>query len=214
MGALKKMSAIMAFPGVYRLWQAPFVEMKFRPIFEHNDMSQVKRVLDVGCGPGTNSSFFEDKYYLGLDINPAYIAQATQRYGNRFEVADVCEYEAEPDQRYDFILMNSLLHHIDDHHTDRILQQLSKQLTPEGHLHVLDLVLPEQPGIARTLALSDRGDHPRLLENWETIFARHFETELFQPYPLVLGGITLWNMVYFKGKARNDREQDVRRSTE
>ena len=73
MGALKKLSGIMANPTAYRLWQMPFAEMKFQPILEHNDMTQVRRVLDVGCGPGTNSLFFEDNDYLGLDINPDYI---------------------------------------------------------------------------------------------------------------------------------------------
>jgi SAM-dependent methyltransferase len=202
MGALKKLSAVMANPTAYRLWQAPFAEMKFRPIIENNDMTQVRRVLDVGCGPGTNSLFFEDKDYLGLDINESYIKQARRRFDRPFEVADVCTYEAEPENRFDFILLNSLLHHIDDQHTDRILQQLSKQLTSDGHVHILDLVLPAERSIARSLALSDRGDHPRPLKDWQPIFERHFESVLFENYPVTMGGITLWSMVYFKGKAR------------
>jgi hypothetical protein len=114
----------------------------------------------------------------------------------------VCTYEAEPENRFDFILLNSLLHHIDDQHTDRILQQLSKQLTSDGHVHILDLVLPAERSIARSLALSDRGDHPRPLKDWQPIFERHFESVLFENYPVTMGGITLWSMVYFKGKAR------------
>ena len=97
-------------------------------------------------------------------------------------------------------MMNSLLHHIDDEFTDRILKQLTKQLTPDGHIHVLDLVLPEDKSVARKLALSDRGDHPRPLAVWEEIFSRYYEPVLFKPYPLTMGGVTLWNMVYFKGK--------------
>ncbi len=202
MSVLKKLSGIMAHPTAYRLWQSPFAEMKFQPVIQFNDMSQVRRVLDVGCGPGTNSLFFEDLDYLGLDINESYIEQASKRFGPKFAVADVCTYEAKPENRFDFILLNSLLHHIDDAHTDRILHQLSRQLTPDGHIHVLDLVLPETKSVARTLALSDRGDHPRPLEKWEPIFNRHYETVIFEPYPLAVGGVTLWNMIYFKGKPR------------
>ena len=29
---------------------------------------------------------------------------------------------------------------------------------------------------------------------------RYYETVVFEPYPLTFGGVTLWNMVYFKGK--------------
>lgn len=204
--ALKKLSSIMANPTAYRLWQMPFAEMKFRPIIAQNDMDAVRRVLDVGCGPGTNSLFFADQEYLGLDINPEYIAQASQRFGNHFQVADVCTYEASPEDRFDFILLNSLLHHIDDHHTDRILKQLSRQLTPDGHIHILDLVLPERRSVARSLALSDRGDFPRPLANWQTIFTEHYETVHSEEYRIALGGVTLWNMIYFKGKQRTGAE--------
>ena len=212
MSLLKKMSAVMVNPTAYRLWQQPFADMKFKPILEHNDMAKVRRVLDVGCGPGTNSMWFEDMEYLGLDINPAYIEQATRRYGRDFAVADVCTYQADPEKRFDFIMMNSLLHHIDDEYTDRILKQLAKQLTPDGHIHILDLVLPEQKSVARGLALSDRGDHPRPLADWKEIFSRYYEPVLFEPYPLTMGGVTLWNMVYFKGKPLNASADD-RQST-
>ena len=202
MGILKKLSGVMANPTAYRMWQAPFADMKFRPIVEHNDMTNVRRVLDVGCGPGTNSLFFEEMDYLGLDVNEDYIEQASKRFGRDFEVADVCTYEAEPENRFDFILMNSLLHHIDDLHTDRILKQLSTQLTPDGHIHILDLVMPVERSISRTLALSDRGDHPRPLSDWEEIFGRYYEPVVFEPYPIAVGGVTLWNMIYFKGVPR------------
>lgn len=203
MGALKQLSGIMANPAAYRLWQMPFADMKFQPILKHNDMTQVRRVLDVGCGPGTNSLFFEENDYLGLDINPDYVEHAKRRFGNRFVVADVCTYESKPEDRFDFILLNSLLHHIDDAHTDRILGQLGEQLTPDGHIHILDLVLPEKRSVARTLALSDRGDFPRPLGQWETIFSRYFEPELYEPYSIAIGGVPLWNMVYFKGKPKS-----------
>ena len=29
----------------YRLWQAPFAEQKLAPVFAHNDLSTVRRVL-------------------------------------------------------------------------------------------------------------------------------------------------------------------------
>jgi SAM-dependent methyltransferase len=202
MGVLKKLSGVMVNPTVYRLWQMPFASVKFRPVVKHNDMSAVRRVLDVGCGPGTNARFFEGKDYLGLDINPDYVERATKRYGDRFQVADVCTYEAEPAHRFDFILLNSLLHHIDDVHTARILEQLAKQLTPDGHIHILDLVLTEHRSVARTLALSDRGDFPRPMAEWDSIFNTHFESVVFESFTIDVGGLTLWNMFYFKGKAR------------
>jgi trans-aconitate methyltransferase len=54
---------------VYSLWQAPFVTDKLAPVVSHNDIARVRRVLDVGCGPGTNTDFFRNADYLGVDIN-------------------------------------------------------------------------------------------------------------------------------------------------
>ena len=42
-------------------------------------------VLDVGCGPGTNAPHFAHADYLGVDINPSYVATAARRYVHRHE---------------------------------------------------------------------------------------------------------------------------------
>jgi len=64
------------------------------------------------------------------------------------------------------------------------------------------LVMPEDRSIARLLARWDRGDFARPGEEWQTIFSGIFEPVVVEFYPLTLMGVTLWNMVYFKGKAR------------
>lgn len=186
---------------VYRAWQVPFQESKFAPILQHNEMGAVRRVLDVGCGPGTNVRHFEGCEYLGIDINPGYIAAAKERYGRDFLAADVTTYEVEA-EAFDFILVNSFFHHVSNDETDRILRHLSTLLTEDGHIHVLDLVLPERASVGRMLARWDRGDYPRALADWRETFGRHFEPIVFEPYSLGVAGVTLWNMVYFKGALR------------
>jgi len=76
-------------------------------------MKSVRRVLDVACGPGTNTNFFADADYLGIDFNERYIRAARKRYGRNFVVADVRKYVAAPEDRFDFVLVNSFLHHLD-----------------------------------------------------------------------------------------------------
>ena len=85
---------------------------------------------------------------------------------------------------------------------NRVLKQAGSLLSDDGHIHVLDLVTPGEPGIARYLARKDRGQHPRPLEAWRDLFAECFEPTLFVPYPLKGLGVTLWNMVYFRGRAK------------
>jgi SAM-dependent methyltransferase len=184
------------------LWQAPFAEKKFAPILAHNDMRQVRRVLDVGCGPGTNTPHFAHAQYLGIDHNVRYLAQARRRHGREFLAADVSRLVLAPAARFDFILVNSFFHHIDTPNVRGILSQLGAMLTEDGHIHILDLVLPTRTSIPRLLARLDRGEFPRPLEDWKQIFSETLETEIFEPYALTGLGATLWEMVYFKGRRK------------
>ena len=48
-------------PVAYSLWQAPFAGRKFAPIANRVEVSDACRVLDVGCGPGTNRRRYRSK---------------------------------------------------------------------------------------------------------------------------------------------------------
>ena len=107
-----------------------------------------------------------------------------------------------PAARFDFILINSFLHHVDTPSTRGLLSQLGALLTEDGHVHILDLVLPARPSVPRLLARLDRGEFARPLEAWKQMFTETFATEVFEPYALTGLGATLWEMVYFKGRAK------------
>ena len=199
---MKPLSYVMRHTAAYRLWQAPFAGRKFAPVLRHNDVSSARSVLDVGCGPGTNTRYFANAAYLGLDINPDYIAYAQKRYDRDFAVTDVREYSDRTGERFDFILVNSFFHHIDDSDSRKIMANLARLLTTGGSIHILDLVMPESAGLARLLARADRGDYPRSLGAWLRLFSESFEPTLFEPYAMGLPGVTLWNMVYFRGHRR------------
>jgi SAM-dependent methyltransferase len=156
-------------------------------------------VLDVGCGPGTNSAEFEGIDYLGVDLNPAYIDHARHRYSGQFEVVDVRSDAVPGKGAYDFVLVNSLLHHIDDQSADGLLESLRDYVSPDGHVHVIELDLPDHRGMPRRLALSDRGKFPRSLSAWRALLTKHFREVVFEPFPVPSRGPMLWSMVYFKG---------------
>jgi SAM-dependent methyltransferase len=187
---------------VYRMWQAPFAEQKFAPVLSHNDLKTVHKVLDVACGPGTNAEHFAHSSYLGVDLNQRYIQHARARTHRTFLVADVCTYRVSSDQRFDFILVNSFFHHLANSDVIDILTHLRTLLTDDGHIHILELVMPPEASVARLLARWDRGKYARPLEEWEKIFSDLFHSVVLEPYPVFGFGTKLWNMVYFKGRAR------------
>jgi SAM-dependent methyltransferase len=187
---------------VYSLWQAPFATAKLAPLLAHNSIGRARRVLDVGCGPGTNTSLFAGAEYLGVDINPKYIAHARAKYKRPFVVADVSGYEEPPASGYDFILVNSFLHHLDTADNAKILQRLQGWLSPDGYIHLLELVMPGDRSVAQFMARSDRGKFVRPIAEWQGIFEEHLEIAVFAPYAMRVMGTTLWNMVYCKGRAK------------
>jgi hypothetical protein len=100
------------------------------------------------------------------------------------------------------VLVNSLLHHLDDAAASSLLAGLSDYVSADGHIHVIDLELPDRRGIPRALALGDRGDHPRGLPAWRALFREHFEEVVFEPFGVPSRGPMLWSMVYFKGRSK------------
>ena len=189
-------------PFFFELSQLPFTTQKFARIVQHNDLSKVRSVLDVGCGPGTNAPRFAHANYLGIDINERYIQLARNRYQRDFLVADVTTSQSIPSGSYDFILLNSFLHHIDTPSALRILASLNQFLSPDGHAHSIELVLPENRGIPRWLAKHDRGKFPRTLSMWRDLFADKLQTVIFEPFPIRHFGQTIMELVYFKGRKK------------
>jgi trans-aconitate methyltransferase len=187
---------------VYSLWQAPFASAKLAPLLAHNSLDRARRVLDVGCGPGTNTHLFSHADYLGIDINPGYIAHARKKHNRQFVVADVSSYNQPVETGFDFILVNSFLHHIDAQTTSSILERLQSWLAPGGHIHLLELVLPTEQSLQHFMARRDRGEYPRPLTEWRQLFEQHLDLVVFEPYDLGTLGIPFWNMIYSKGRAK------------
>lgn len=195
---------ILSNPLAYRLWQVPFAGRKLEPIAAHNDLKSIRRVLDVGCGPGTNAPTFAHTDYLGVDLNPKYIENARKQHGLKFEVADVRQPETLPvGSGFDFILVNSLLHHIDLASTRQLLGCLPVLLSADGHVHIVEMCMPDaRLNLCRVLANADRGNFYRPVEDWKEIFLEHYEPVVFEPFSQIHAGVTLYEMVYFKGKPK------------
>jgi SAM-dependent methyltransferase len=200
---MRPVDRIMARAPVYRLWQAPFARAKFAPVARDNDLRKARDVLDLGCGPGTNARYFPEARYLGLDWNPAYVEYARRHCRGEFAVADVCHEHMTDGRLFDFVLVNSLFHHIADQDARCLMAKVASLLTNGGHVHILDMVVPPESGLARYLATHDRGEHPRRRKPWEEMLCQAFEPLVVEPYQLAAFGVPLWHMLYFKGRARS-----------
>ncbi len=198
-GLRRATDRLLELPLVYRTWQAPFASAKLKPFLARVDLEHTRRVLDIGCGPGTNARVFTGCDYVGIDINPEYIRTALSRYPGRWVVGDVTDPTIFPDQQFDCVFANSLMHHLDDGAVRNLLRRMARLTAIGGKVHVLDLVLPPQASAGRVLARLDRGRFARPIEHWHTLFSEFMHEEHFQPYAFGLPFVPLWKMVYFVG---------------
>lgn len=199
MALMRTRERLLEHPAIYSAWQAPFVAQKFAPVERKIRHDEIRRVLDVGCGPGTNAGRFHDVDYVGIDINERYVAIARSRYPGRFIQADLATADLSPLGTFDTILVNSFLHHLPDASVEQILAQLKTLLDRQGKVHILELVLPERRSLAWMMAKLDRGKYARSLSSWRELFGAYFEPLVVEPYG-VGGG--LWAMIYFQGRGR------------
>jgi SAM-dependent methyltransferase len=189
---------LLRCPAIYSAWQAPFVAKKFAPVERQIRRDTIRRVLDVGCGPGTNARRFEGAEYVGIDINEQYLAIARTKHRGRFVQADLMTADLSELGTFDAILVNSFLHHLPDRSVERVLAQLAGLLDRDGKVHILELVLPERKALPWIMAKLDRGKYPRSLASWRELFMMNFDPVLVEPYGY--GG--LWSMIYFQGQGK------------
>lgn len=193
---------ILSHPAVYRAWQAPFVKQKLAPFLANSSIGPADRVVDVGCGPGTNAGVFPARGYVGVDLSPEYIGSARDRFPeHQFEVWDITK--PGPDLgTFDVALINSVFHHLSDAETLTVLSALPKFLRKGAPIHVIDLVMPPARSLARTLAKLDRGDFPRSLDQWRSLFGNPMDVKVMEPFRVGLLGSRMWDMVYVQGTFR------------
>lgn len=134
-----------------------------------------KRVLLYGCGPANDlSTYFEAgaAFVAGIDISEAEIARARQRalaegYADRVDFrAGDAHATGYPDDAFDLIVGNAIIHHLD---IPRALRELRRILRPGGRA-VFNEPLAHNPllRIGRWLTPAARtpDEHPLTAADW------------------------------------------------
>jgi SAM-dependent methyltransferase len=134
------------------------------------------KVLDIGCGTGYFRKYLPDSVeYVGIDVNPRYIAKAEQTVKNgRFYVigerADVI-----PEREFDFSLFIGVLHHLANDVALNSLRLAASCLKEEGTLYALEPVRYEGQGVIETVLMSlDRGKHIRTTDKYRELLSASF----------------------------------------
>jgi SAM-dependent methyltransferase len=177
---------ILTFSWAYNLFQDLVGATKARRwVCKH--FWQVKagqKVVDIGCGPGSIVHLLPAGVkYVGFDISDEYISSARAKFDgdpDKVFLVGVAEDYVDhlPQQMHgaDLVVINGLLHHLDDHEALIALKLAHASLAPGGRLVCLEACfLVSQAPLARWVLKQDRGKNVRTEPEWKTLVAKVFE---------------------------------------
>jgi SAM-dependent methyltransferase len=170
------------------LLDSPFVYLAFQSLIgakgarkkcldEYIRATAGQRILDVGCGPGFVLDYLPPVDYVGFDINERYVRYAQAKYGDRGTFH--CRYldfdNAEMLGKFDWVLLNGVVHHIDDAGVRVLFQILAGCLKPDGALLTLDGCYQDiMSPISHFMLDHDRGKHIRTQEQYKQLACERF----------------------------------------
>ena len=133
--------------------------------------------MDIGCGPADILKFLTDVDYVGIDSNERYIQSAIQQYGSkgRFLYRAIGEDELSFDCKFDIIIANGVLHHLNDEDAVSLFKTAQKYLERSGRLITIDpCLVDKQSRVARFQFSLDRGKFIRTLDEYMKLSSAFF----------------------------------------
>ena len=130
-------------------------------------------VLDLGCGTGEFSVFFQDYNYTGIDIEPKYINYAKNNYDGHFELMDASCMLFE-NNSLDLIVVFGVFHHINTEKCLKIFDEMNRVLKKNGKIFIMEDVDVESKLdiLGNFLRKYDKGDYIRKKNEYFELFQR------------------------------------------
>jgi len=189
---------LLSIPKVYSFIQWLFYDARTESCFQESiGVTEEKKILDVGCGPGDNVLKYPNSEYVGIDISQEYIDNANNRFGmlGRFYCVSVDEIEKTDTTKIDIVIIKAVIHHLSDEQISGMLEKLKNIMNPGSVLITLDCAFfPKQNPISRMLVSLDRGMFVREVDHYRAVLRKSFLKEIeskriyqkFPPYDRLL----------------------------
>lgn len=175
------MKRLLESPALYQLFQnaGGFFEARVKSIRNYLTLTPGQLVFDIGCGPGYIVDHLPAGIrYIGFDIDRRYIEYARGRFGHKGSFY-CCPFDDDCARTYgpaDVVMMNGVIHHLDDGTATTILRAVRRALTHRGIFFSLESCFrPGQPWIARWLLKHDRGRFVRTEQGYLDLYRSVFD---------------------------------------
>ncbi|MEB3983905.1 class I SAM-dependent methyltransferase [Mycobacterium sp. 663a-19] len=181
-------------------------------VLRREGIVEAASVLDLGCGTGAMAGSFRPETYVGVDLNADYVARARatkSRY--RFEVADGRSLPF-ADGSFDAVLINGVIHHLDDATAQSFLQESRRVLMPGRGVLVITEPVPTRSRwnwIGRLIVRLDEGDFIRPPEQYVEMACGVFGQGAVRHYPSS-SGVSDREVIVAHNAARPDHGPGIR----
>jgi ubiquinone/menaquinone biosynthesis C-methylase UbiE len=153
-----------------------------------------KNVLDFGSGTGANCCMCEPHLYLGIEPDSHRVEFAKRLYpSHHFEKFDMKQIPVDKGQM-DYILIISVLHHINSDHIRDYMREFRRVLKPDGKIIGIEPYFFEKTPISNLfMQLYDNGNYIRHEQEYIELFNAHFKWNVIKKFKKCF----LYNEMFF-----------------
>ena len=167
-------------PIIYKLIQKVMSGTSFRKkIITKNIKKKNLKILDIGCGPAEIINYIPRCEYFGFDIDKRSINYAKKKYPGKnyhFFCKRFNREELNKLPKFDFVILFGIMHHLDNHQVNVILNLCKKKMKKNSKLLTEDpIFIKNQNFIAKFLISRDRGMNVRKKEEYINLLKSHFK---------------------------------------
>jgi ubiquinone/menaquinone biosynthesis C-methylase UbiE len=135
------------------------------------------RVLDFGCGVGSNSTLFHNDDYIGVEVDKSRVLSSRLKYPkSKFETIPLISTPNDKipfeDNSFDIIFISLCLHHIDSSTCKLLFKEFSRVLKDTGKIIGIEPCILSKKYFSNVIMnIIDAGDYILPIEEYKKIYS-------------------------------------------
>jgi len=135
------------------------------------------RVLDFGCGVGSNSTLFHHDDYIGVEVDESRVLSSRLKYpASKFEkipfISTLNDKIPFGDNSFDIIFISLCLHHIDSDTCKLLFKEFSRLLNENGKIIGVEPCILSKKYFSNVIMnVIDAGDYILPIEEYKQIYS-------------------------------------------
>lgn len=141
------------------------------------------KVLDFGCGTGSNSFIFNSENYIGVDVDEKRVNFASKSFPEyKFKVIENNILPANSNF-FDYICIFATIHHISDNIFQEYIKEFKRVLKTHGKIIIIEPVLSENHKFNNWFMKTfDDGNFIRYEEEYKKLFGEEFSVTVYKRF--------------------------------